>query len=175
MINRRFRLFNKIQLIIVSLFFLLTSGAISAEPYGMAGCGLGSMISVWRNDIGQVLAATTNGSLSSQTFGITSGTSNCTNDGIVRADRSQEVFVKYNEEPLELETARGTGERVRTIASLFGCPTHSNELAKLMKEKHSFIFDKTKDVGSTSRSKNILSRLKSKIAEDPELKQACLY
>ncbi|EMY70364.1 DUF3015 domain-containing protein [Leptospira vanthielii] len=175
MFNRRFRLFVKIQLTIVSLLFLLTSFPVSAEPYGMAGCGLGSMVSVWKNDIGQVLAATTNGSLSSQTFGITSGTSNCTNDGIVRADRAQEVFITYNEEPLELETVSGTGERIRAIASLLGCPTHSNELGKLMKEKHLFIFDKTQGLDSNSRSKVILSRLKSKIAEDSELKQACLY
>ncbi|EOQ96337.1 PF11220 family protein [Leptospira wolbachii serovar Codice str. CDC] len=141
----------------------------------MAGCGLGSMVTVWKNDIGQVLAATTNVSFSSQTFGITSGTSNCTTDGIVRADRAQEVFITYNEEPLELETARGTGERIRAIASLLGCPTHSVELGKLMKEKHSFIFDKTQGVDSYSRSKVILSRLKSKIAEDFDLKKACLY
>ncbi|TGL44211.1 DUF3015 domain-containing protein [Leptospira perdikensis] len=175
MLNHSFRLFFKIQLIIVSLVCLMTSFSVSAEPYGMAGCGLGSMVSVWKNDIGQVLAATTNGSLSSQTFGITSGTSNCTTDGIVRADKAQEVFVIYNEEPLELETTRGTGERIRTIASLLGCPTHGSQLGKLMKEKHSFIFDKSKEGDSVSRSKVILSRLKSKIAEDSELKQACLY
>ncbi|XDD54188.1 DUF3015 domain-containing protein [Leptospira sp. WS4.C2] len=175
MFKRRFRLLFKIQLTIISLLFLLTSVSIAAEPYGMAGCGLGSMVFVWKNDIGQVLAATTNVSFSSQTFGITSGTSNCTTDGIVRADRAQEVFVTYNEEPLELETVRGTGERIRAIASLLGCPTHSNELGKLMKEKHSFIFDKTQTADPNSRSKVILTRLKSKIAEDSELKKACLY
>ncbi|MCW7491506.1 DUF3015 domain-containing protein [Leptospira sp. 2 VSF19] len=164
-----------LQLTIVSLFLVSVTRTVSAEPYGMAGCGLGSMVSVWKNDIGQVLAATTNVSLSSQTFGITSGTSNCTTDGIVRADRAQEVFVTYNEEPLELETTRGTGERIRAIASLLGCPTHSYELGKLMKEKHSYIFEPTKDEESKVRSKIILSRLKAKIAENPELKQACIY
>ncbi|MGE8723294.1 DUF3015 domain-containing protein [Leptospira terpstrae] len=175
MFNRRIRLIFKTQLTIISLICLFTSASLFAEPYGMAGCGLGSMISVWKNDIGQVLAATTNGSLSSQTFGITSGTSNCTNDGIVRADRAQEVFVTYNEEPLELETTSGNGERIQAFASLLGCPTHSKELGKLMKEKHSFIFEKTKEANSASRSKIIISRLKSKIADDPELKLACLY
>lgn len=175
MFHRSFRLFFNTQLTVISFVFLMTSVSVSAEPYGMAGCGLGSMVSVWKNDIGQVLAATTNGSLSSQTFGITSGTSNCTTDGIVRVDRAQEVFVTYNEEPLELETTRGTGERIRTIASLFGCPTHGSQLGKLMKDQHSFIFEKSKEGDVISRSKIILSRLKSKIAEDPELKLACLY
>ncbi|TGL86638.1 DUF3015 domain-containing protein [Leptospira congkakensis] len=168
------RIFVNIQLALVSVIWFTISNPVSAEPYGMAGCGLGSMVPVWKNDIGQVLAATTNGSLSSQTFGITSGTSNCTTDGIVRADRIQEVFVTYNEGPLEVETTRGTGERIRTIASLLGCPTHDQELGKLMKEQHSYIFELTND-DSVPRSKLILSRLKSKIAEDPTLKQACLY
>ncbi|TGK81830.1 DUF3015 domain-containing protein [Leptospira noumeaensis] len=166
--------FFKIQLILVSAFLLTIPNQISAEPYGMAGCGLGSMVPVWKNDIGQVLAATTNTSLSSQTFGITSGTSNCTTDGIVRADRVQEVFISYNEDPLQVETTRGTGERIRTIASLLGCPTHDQELGKLMKEQHSYIFQTTED-DFVPRSKLILSRLKSKIAEDPTLKKACLY
>ncbi|PJZ46938.1 DUF3015 domain-containing protein [Leptospira brenneri] len=169
------RFFIKVQLALVSIILLTSHNQVSAEPYGMAGCGLGSMVPAWKNDIGQVVAATTNGSLSSQTFGITSGTSNCTTDGIVRADRVQEVFVTYNEEPLELETTQGTGERIRTIASLLGCPTHGIELGKLMKEKHSYIFEKSKEGDSTTRSQLILSRLKSKIAEDPTLKQACLY
>ncbi|TGL15194.1 DUF3015 domain-containing protein [Leptospira meyeri] len=177
MFTRSFHSFSKTQLTIVSLFALLISAPmpVLSEPYGMAGCGLGSMVPVWKNDIGQVLAATTNGSLSSQTFGITSGTSNCTTDGIVRADRAQEVFVTYNEGPLELETTRGNGERIQAIASLLGCPTHSIELGKLMKEKHSFIFDHSKNGESSVRSKIILSRLKLKIAEDSVLKQACLY
>ncbi|MCG6140061.1 DUF3015 domain-containing protein [Leptospira mtsangambouensis] len=177
MFTRSFHSIFKVQLAIVSILVLLISAPVRlfSEPYGMAGCGLGSMVPVWKNDIGQVLAATTNGSLSSQTFGITSGTSNCTTDGIVRADRAQEVFVTYNEVPLELETTRGNGERIQAIASLLGCPTHSNELGKLMKEKHSFIFDHSKNSESGVRSKIILSRLKAKIAEDSELKQACLY
>lgn len=174
MFTRSFLPYFNIQLTIITSFSLIILVPINAEPYGMAGCGLGSMVPVWKNDIGQVLAATTNASLSSQTFGITSGTSNCTTDGIVRADRAQEVFVTYNEGPLELETARGIGERVQAIASLLGCPTHSNELGKLMKEKHSFIFDHSKDSGSNVRSKVILARLKAKIAEDSELKLVCL-
>ncbi len=48
-----------------------------AAPYGEAGCGLGSMIFGDSPGFVQVLAATTNGCSGSQTFGITTGTSNC--------------------------------------------------------------------------------------------------
>src|SRR6266545_2071443 len=48
------------------------------EPsYGLAGCGLGSMLIGSKPGIVQIFAATTNGSFGTQTFGITSGTSNC--------------------------------------------------------------------------------------------------
>lgn len=49
-----------------------------SRPYGMAGCGLGSMV-VGKNG-GQVTAGTTNGSSSNQYFGITTGTLNCIDD-----------------------------------------------------------------------------------------------
>ncbi|TGL24054.1 DUF3015 domain-containing protein [Leptospira yanagawae] len=156
----------------ISLIFLPSLRSVSAEPYGMAGCGLGSMVPVWKNDIGQILAATTNGSFSSQTFGITSGTSNCTTDGLVKREIAQEVFIAYNEEPLELETSVGKGERIRAVASLLGCPKHAVELGKLMKENHSFLFAKSNSSLET-RSKEILTRLKTQIATDTNLSLVC--
>ncbi|MCW7465489.1 DUF3015 domain-containing protein [Leptospira levettii] len=158
----------------ISLLLLSNNQPIQAESYGMAGCGLGSMVPVWKNDIGQVLAATTNVSFSSQTFGITSGTSNCTTDGIVKQEMAQEVFIAYNESALELETTKGNGERIRAMATLLGCPTHANELGKLMKENHSYLFGKT-DLDNQYRSKEILTRLKTQIASHSNLKSVCMH
>ncbi|RYZ63378.1 MAG: DUF3015 domain-containing protein, partial [Proteobacteria bacterium] len=45
-----------------------------SRKYGTAGCGLGNMILGKEN---QVFAATTNGTLGNQSFGITFGTLNC--------------------------------------------------------------------------------------------------
>ena len=46
--------------------------------YGAAGCGLGSFVFGDNNSWwAQTLGATTNGTSGSQTFGITTGTSNC--------------------------------------------------------------------------------------------------
>lgn len=61
------------------------------------GCGLGKL--AWADfkrekDIApQVLMATANGTFWSQTFGISFGTSGCTNDGKVWAERKIEVFM----------------------------------------------------------------------------------
>src|SRR5437868_47659 len=61
-----------------------------AGGYGMAGCGLGSLLFGPVNEpFAQVLAATTNATFATQTFGITSGTSNCVSGGVIRAEREQ--------------------------------------------------------------------------------------
>lgn len=72
---------------------LLIAGTAHAQ-YGMDGCGLGSI--VFGNDNGtlkQVIAATLNGT-GMQTFGITSGTSNCVSAGVVRDEREQAALAE---------------------------------------------------------------------------------
>ncbi|MDF3820973.1 DUF3015 family protein [Leptospira sp. 96542] len=161
----------KIFLIFPFSLVLIFSVQLIAEPYGMAGCGLGSMVPAWKNDIGQVLAATTNTSTSSQTFGITSGTSNCTTDGIVKEEQAQEVFVTYNRESLELDMAKGSGERINAMANLFGCPSHNKELGALVQNHYSelVLSDDKKD------AKLLLSKMKKKIASDEILRTVCTH
>src|SRR5687767_10565283 len=83
--------------------------AAHAAPYGMAGCGLGSMV-ISSDGFSQVFAATTNGTSASQTFGITTGTSNCTRSGVVLADKEQEAFFEANFTELRRDIAGGGGE-----------------------------------------------------------------
>ena len=67
-----------------SLFFFGShAGTVQAQPgnYGDAGCGLGSILFGAKPGFVQVFAATTNGTFGSQTFGITTGTSNCGGGG----------------------------------------------------------------------------------------------
>jgi len=55
----------------VGALVMLVAGSAHAQ-YGMAGCGLGAMLFGHENSTGkQVLAATTNGTFGTQTFGIT--------------------------------------------------------------------------------------------------------
>ena len=87
----------------------------------MAGCGLGYML--FGNNkpdrISQVFAATTNGT-GTQTFGITSGTSGCTEDGAVKWAKEAEVFAEVNLESIRRDVARGNGEYATSFASLLG-------------------------------------------------------
>lgn len=91
-----------------------------AAGYGSAGCGLGSVVLGSEEGFVQIFAATTNGTSGNQTFGITSGTSNCTSAGIAVNDMQQEYFAEANFESLQQEMAQGHGENLSTFAALFG-------------------------------------------------------
>lgn len=103
----------------VVLVGLMAAGFAQAKNYGMAGCGLGSL--VLGKSGSQLFAATTNGTMGNQTFGITTGTLNCTDDGVAMNDREQELFTEANFEVLKQEIAMGQGENLYALASLMGC------------------------------------------------------
>jgi hypothetical protein len=98
---------------------LLMAGTALAGPYGTAGCGLGSIVFGSSPGFVQILAATTNGFLGTQTFGITSGTSNCANTG--GGTQSAAAFVETNREALAKDISRGNGETIKNLATLSGC------------------------------------------------------
>ncbi len=93
--------------------------ATARGTYGAAGCGLGSLLFGATPGFVQVFAATTNIVFGSQTFGITSGISNCasTGPGAVTA----RAFVESNREAFAKDVSRGSGETIATLATLSGC------------------------------------------------------
>lgn len=115
---------KRIILVVVSVIFGVLAASTGAEeakagPYGMAGCGLGSVVFGDAPGMVQIFAATTNGTFASQTFGITFGTSNCVDgSGGVASTRS---FVETNREVLAKDISRGSGETIATLATLAGC------------------------------------------------------
>jgi len=99
-------------------------------PYGSAGCGLGSIVLGTKPGIMQVFAATTNASSYSQTFGITTGTSNCTSaPSAAAAQMEREVFVDMNFASLSKEAAQGSGDHLRALADIMGCANSADDLA----------------------------------------------
>jgi hypothetical protein len=89
------------------------------STYGLAGCGLGSLVFGDQKGAIQILAATTNSLFGSQTFGITSGTSNCVDSGSGSA--GAKVFIEGNREALAKDAARGSGETITTLTAMAGC------------------------------------------------------
>ncbi|HEY5896803.1 MAG TPA: DUF3015 family protein [Burkholderiales bacterium] len=68
----------------------------------------------------QVLAVTTNGTFGNQTFGITSGTSGCTQDGAVKSNWKTALFIDGNKEKLARDMSVGSGEALDSLAHLLG-------------------------------------------------------
>lgn len=90
-----------------------------------AGCGLGSMIIRENTKVMQVLAATTNG-IGVQTVGITLGTSNCKAQNLVMAEKAVQYFAEVNKDDLSREMAKGEGEKLQTLAALYGCESEAS-------------------------------------------------
>lgn len=101
------------------LLLILGSSVAFAQKYGEAGCGLGSVVMGTKDN--QVLAATTNGSSYTQMFGISSGTSNCTDDGAVRSSSVLPMYIETNKLVLAKEAARGEGDVLAGLANIMGC------------------------------------------------------
>lgn len=90
----------------------------TGQGYGMAGCGLGSIVFGPKPGMIQVIAATVNGTGGSQTFGISTGTSNC---DIPESGHQAAVFIEVNKEIVKKEAARGEGETIKALSSILNC------------------------------------------------------
>ncbi len=117
---------KKIVLSLLSLGFAMTAHTAGAQAgglkgsgvYGVAGCGLGSMVLGNQDGVMQVIAATLNGT-GVQTFGITSGTSNCGKGLFAKAEVNS--FIQSNSVALENDIVRGQGETLSTLNQMLGC------------------------------------------------------
>lgn len=144
-------------LAVPAVVVFMTASVASADPYGTAGCGLGSI--VFGNDKGivQIFAATTNGTFGTQTFGITTGTSNCEETGGGTA--SAKAFIQTNREAMAKDIARGQGETISTLSSLAGC---GNEAAvgTALQSNFEGIFP-AGDVSDVAVSESVVETLKA--------------
>lgn len=90
-----------------------------AREYGLAGCGLGSVIVGKKG--GQIFAATTNSTVYNQMFGITFGTLNCTDEANNEVAKNMDGFVAVNKVALASDIARGGGETLANLSTMMGC------------------------------------------------------
>lgn len=110
-------------------FLVISTMSISEakEGYGAAGCGLGSLVFGNEPGIVQVFAATTNGTFGSQTFGITTGTSNCEKQAKFASNERLNEFVSENMDNLAKDIAQGQGESLDTLAEILGISSEERE------------------------------------------------
>jgi len=112
-------------LVMVAALSLVVAGSAFAAG-GNTGCGLGTLIfkdTQNQSTLVQIVAVTTNGTLGNQTFGISSGTSECVQPKtVVRNERLNE-FVQANLDELARDISAGKGETLSTVAELLGVPS----------------------------------------------------
>lgn len=154
---------------------LLLSALISLAfaPQAMAGkssgCGLGSIAFEGQKGLlPNILASTTNGTSNSQTFGISSGTSNCDANDTVQLHKQREVFVADNHEMIFEDLSRGQGEYLAAFAQLMGCSAEATtHFAEVAQPKAGFIF------GNNTNSAEVLNKTDQVIQGDARLKASC--
>lgn len=152
----------------LGVIFVFASASLAHAEATGPGCGFGKMIWTGQKGIApQVLAATTNGTSGSQTFGITSGTLGCTQDGVVMNDRRVDVFASVNFENLKQEMAQGNGEYLASLSALMGIPADRQEdFFALTQERYTSLFKS----GETTPSE-MLAGLNLELSAHPSLSQ----
>lgn len=100
---------------------LLISSITVAQADNSTGCGLGSLIWTKNSVVSALFRATTNHSFSSQLFGITTGTSGCSQHSIVKRDMYPVYYAEANLPELRHEMAYGQGEYLVTFSEVLGC------------------------------------------------------
>ena len=163
---------KKVLVLSVAVLVGMQAGlAMAANPDTGPGCGLGKL--AWgdyahqKNIAPQVMMATTNGTFGSGTFGISSGTSGCTNDGKVMAEQKTTLFAELNFENLSQEMAQGQGEHLASLATLMGVPVeHQAEFFAMTQERYTSLV-KTGEASPVAMVKAI----NSAIATHPVLAQ----
>jgi hypothetical protein len=124
--------------------------------YGTAGCGLGSMAFGSQPGMIQVLAATTNGTFATQTFGITTGTSNCGASAMASGTKN---FVEANREVLAKDMSRGQGETIGALTWMAGC-SDSSAVGAALQSRYSTIIP-NEQATSQQIADKLLETLKS--------------
>lgn len=148
----------------ISFSALLSLNAFAAA--GSAGCGLGSLIFSSNKWYAQIFAATTNGSFGTQTFGITSGTSNCA-AGLFGDIQKQKDYVAANLSSLQREAAQGSGDSINGLASVLGCSASNyDEFGAYTQAHYGLVFN-------SNTSDAVLDNVKAQVLQNSSLAKAC--
>lgn len=154
-------IFMSAAAVAVATLAFFPAAETKAAPKGMAGCGVGQFV-IQENNIMQIFAATTNGTVTNQSLGITFGTIGCTPGGAAYIEHQQEVFVAVNFENLEKEMAAGKGESVDAFSNLLGCKS-SSAFGAMSRENYDSFF------GAQASPTSLLTAVKNKIGQSCDI------
>lgn len=136
-----------------------------SRPYGMAGCGLGSVLI--GKEGSQLFAATSNNSSGNQTFGITAGTLNCVSGPKEEVATKSDFYIQSNRLTVQMDMAKGQGETLTGLSKVLGC-ANADQFGKTMKANYRTIFNKENGV-----TNKITDAIITVIQNDNQLAQQC--
>lgn len=141
--------------------------------YGMAGCGLGSLIIKDDDTWPQVGSGLLNGLACQigicQTFAISSNTMNCVEDNSSMAFVTEkEVFAQVNLDDMKKEAVQGQGEHLRAYADMLGCSGESDValFEEISKTQYATIY-------ATDDHKAVVKSYDRILGTHPTLKNSC--
>jgi hypothetical protein len=142
------------------------SGGVALAGDPDVGCGWGTLAFKGSSGVAsKVLAATTNGFLGNQTFGISSGTLGCGRGGVVKADARLNMYAGANIDKLASDIAAGQGESLSTLAHLMGvAPEDQPGFFQLSKRHFAELFPSDQTTAG-----QMLTTLRALMAEDAQL------
>jgi hypothetical protein len=137
-----------------------------AQQNNVGSCGWGSKLFDGQSGIfPQALAGITNGTSGNQTFGVSSGTSGCTQDGTVRSTWKTAMFIDGNKERLARDMSVGEGEALDSLAHLLGVEaTDRAAFSRLARDNMQRIFP-----SEQAGTNEILSALHKVLMSDAKL------
>ena len=155
--------------LLVATFAVLAFTPVSAFASGennVGSCGWGSKLFAGQRGIApQVLAGTSNATSGNQSFAISSGTSGCTQDGLVTSSWKTAAYIDGNKTQFARDTAKGDGSTIASLGNILKVDsTHRELFAATLKDNFSRIFT---DV-NVSTDEIVLS-LREVLSETPEL------
>jgi hypothetical protein len=154
------------KLVAVAAVAALFPAVALAQQNNIGTCGWGSKLFDGQSGIApQVLAVTTNGTSGNQTFGITSGTSGCTQDGAVRSTWKTAMFIDGNKERLARDMSVGSGEALDSLAHLLGIEAQDRAaFSRVARDNMQRIFP-----SENARTEEVVSALREVLGADAQL------
>jgi hypothetical protein len=157
------------KLVCAAVIALMPAAAFAGKADNNVGsCGWGSKLFDGQSGVApQVLAATTNGTSGNQTFGVTTGSSGCSQDGTVKSTWKTAMYIDGNKEKLARDMSIGSGESLESLAAVMGVrDEHKPAFFRVTKDNYAKIFsDANVSTGM------VLVSLKEVLAADSVLAQ----
>jgi hypothetical protein len=131
------------------------------------GCGWGTMLMDGQQGLGpNVIAATTNGTLGNQTFGMTFGTAGCDKNHTVESTAATH-FLDDNMESVARDMSTGQGESLDTLANLLGVQKeHKDKFFSVTQANFATIFS-----SDAVSSLEVMASIQKVMKEDATLSQ----